>query len=862
MLHAGAAALPAGRDERGTAAARGARADGVGRGRVGVLAASGARYTGGGGVPILPPMSTRFAARRILTEPRLRRRWLTGAVVGALSFVPLAGTLGYENGLVLSPLAAVLGLAVGVDGVRARRWGAERSREDTSVDESVSGELAAGEAAAVRPGLMRGVVAHGAVELGILGGLALGMLLVALAWQNNCDVRSGVAFFLMGPGLAAVMGWVAGVWGGVLGQRRWAQLGLAGLVPATSTGIGLWRLWADPVVFAYDPFWGYFSGAIYDEAVSIGPTYLSFRAYNVLAAGAALGLWWMLVDPRTLRLVWPASWRAALPAGAPLAIAGGLAAWIGLRGAAMGFTADVESIGEVLSGTRETEHFIIHYNPRSPTARQIDAVAADHELAWHELEKAMGRAPAGKVRSFVFLNATQKRQLMGAGTVQVAAPWRQQIYLDYRGFPHPVLPHELAHVFGKTVGDRVFGVSMDGVVPNVALVEGFATAMAPRASDRLDLHDQATVLERLGKRPPLAEIMGPAFFSRSSRVAYTTAGSFCRWLVDTRGFEPMGALYRSGGDFEAVYGETLQSLEAQWLAFLNAREGVTDDDVRAQAQKYERGSVFQRPCAHRAAILLQDVAHAQARGRWETAVEGWRTLCEIEPDDAQHKVGLAHTLAVAKRWDEALVALDEAMGTPALTVTLQATVLERRADVALAAGELTVAADALERALALPLSDGQRRGLLLKRAAARDAALAPLIVGFYRMFETDDDPVAATAVQTFSAQRVRELPGYRGLGSYLLARQLLNVQLPGPARPLLEEALDAAGEGQGLLGPEFVHEARMLLLEACVQVEAFDQADAMIEVLGAEPTLRNGDRLELEQWRARVAFFRAYFARD
>jgi len=782
-------------------------------------------------------MSVRLHVRRHLTEPRLRRRWLLGLVVGALSLVPLAGTLGYENGFLLSPLAAALGLSVGVDGVRALR----------SAD-------------AARSGALRSLVVHGASELGVLVGLALAVLLVSLAWQRNCDVWGGLAFFAVGPCLSAVMGWVAGLYGGVLGQRRSWQLAIAASIPAVSTGIGLWRLWADPVVFAFDPFWGYFSGAIYDEAVSVGPTYLSFRAYNVLTAGAALGLWWVLVEPRSLRVTRPSSWRAALPGGVPVAIAGGLAAWIGLRGAQMGFTADVESITEVLSGIRETEHFIIHYNPRSATARQIDAVAADHELAWHELEQAMGRAPEGKVRSFVFADANQKRQLMGAGTVQVAAPWRQQIYLDYRGFPHPVLPHELAHVFGKTVGDRVFGVSMDGVVPNIALIEGFATAMAPRASDRLDLHDQATVLERLGKRPPLAEIMGPAFFARSSRVAYTTAGSFCRWLMDTRGFDRLGELYRSGGDFEGAYGESLASLEEQWLAFLNARDGVTDDDVKGQAQKYERGSVFQRPCAHRAAILLQDVAQAQARGRWETAVEGWRTLCEIEPEDAQHKLGLAQVLALAERWDEALVVLDEALSSSALTVTMQAAMLERRADVALAAGELGQATETLERALLLPLSEGQRRGIVLKRTAARDAELAPLIVDYYRMFENDDSPVSAGVLQAFTAQQVRELPGYRSLGSYLLARQLLNVQLPGPARPLLEDALVTANEGHGLPGPEFVREARMLLLEACVQIERFVEADAVLDEIAADPELRNGDRMELEQWRARVAFFRAYFA--
>ena len=777
--------------------------------------------------------------RRHLTDPRLRRRWLTGLFVTPLTLLPLVGTLGYFSGFLLSPLAAAMGLFIGVDVVRG--WREQELPGDTPV---------------------RTLVAAGAKELAWLVGIAVGILLLAQLWQRNCDPWGGLAFFAMGPLLSAVMGFIAGLFGGSLGQRRWAQILLGGLIPAVSTGIGLWRLWSDPVVFAFDPFWGYFSGAIYDEAVSIGTTYLTFRAYNLLAAAAGLGLWRLLADPKTLRLRNPGSWRTTLPAAAPVLIAGGLAIWIGMRGAAMGFTANIESITTVLSGLRETEHFIIHYNPRSPEARRIDMVAADHELAWHQLEQEMGRAPAGKVRSFVFASPNQKRALMGAGTVQVAAPWRQQIYLDNRGWPHPVLPHELAHIFGNTIGDSVFGVSLDGVVPNIALIEGFATAMAPRAADRLDLHDQATVLERLGKRPPLASIMGPAFFARSSRIAYTTAGSFARWLIDTRGFEPMAELYHSGGDFQAAYGESLGSLEEQWLAFINERDGVTDDDVQAQAQRYRRRSVFQRPCAHRAATLLQKVGQDQARGRFDEAIDGYRTLCSIEPERPEHKVGLALALAIAQQFDEALAALDEAMAYEDLTVTLKARVLERRADVALAAGEFDVANEALAEALLLPVSTGQRRGLLLRVAAAADPELAPLIVEYYLMFDTQADSATGAVRRLYAAQQIRERTGYEALGSYLLGLQLLNAQRPAAARPLLEDAVAQANTGKGLPGPEFLRKARLELVNVCTQTGRFDQADAVLDALEAEPGIGNGHRLIYSQWRARVAFFREYLGRE
>lgn len=749
--------------------------------------------------------------------------------------LPLVGTLGYENGFVLAPLATGLGAAVAVDGIGALRGQAEPTATP-----------------------LRALARRGVTELGILVAIALAMLTVGQIWQRNCDPWGGLGFFALGPVLSMALGWVAGLWGGALAQTRRRQLLLAASIPAASTALGLWRLWADPVVFAFDPFWGYFSGAIYDEAVSIGPTYLSFRAYNLLAAGAALGLWRLLLDGPTVALRRPTSVGATLRGGTPSLVAGGLAIWIGARGAAMGFTANIESITASLSATRETEHFIIHYVPRSPTARAIDAVALEHELSWSILQQQMGRAPTGKVRSFVFANAQQKRKLMGAGTVQVTAPWRQQIYLDYRGFPHPVLPHELAHIFGNTVGDGMFGVSMDGVIPNIALIEGFATALAPRAADRLDLHDQATVLERLGKRPPLAAIMGPAFFTKSSRVAYTTAGSFCRWLIDTRGFEPMGTLYFTGGDFEEAYGESLGDLEQQWLAFLNGRVGVTDDDVEAMAQRYRRRSVFQRPCAHRAATLRQQANRARAQGRFDEAVQNYETLCRIEPERPEHKLGLAQSLAEDDRFDDALGVLEEAMAYEDLTVSLSASVLERRADVALASGQLGVASAALELALTLPLTETQRRGLLLKREGASDAVLAPWVTEYYRLFETDSDAVSGAVLRVFAAQKIRELAEYERLGSYLLGLQLMAVQGADAAVPLLERAVSGTS-GRPLPGPEFLRAARVQLVSAYVQTGRFDEASAVLLDLEAESGVGNGHRLQYSQWRARVAFFREHW---
>lgn len=771
---------------------------------------------------------TQIGPRSFLRSPQWRRRILTGAIGLALTFVPLVGTLGYEHGFVIAPLASLGGIAVGVDTVRAARdRGGARLRE---------------------------LLAAIARELAILCAIALAMPLVGQLWQSACEPLGGLGFFLVGPVPSAMLGAICGLWGGLLGRTRRRALLLGAVPMIVSTAIGLWRLYADPVVFAYDPFFGYFSGSVYDEAVSIGRTYGVFRGYNALWAAFALLAFVAFVDP-ALRLH-AMHRRARLVRGTPLAVLLVLCLALGLRGAQLGFTANIDSITEVLSATLETEHFTIHYMPRSAEARTLDAIAAEHELAYETLRTAMnGREPPGRVTSFVFANPEQKRKLMGAGTVQVAAPWRRQIYLDHRPFPHPVLLHELAHVFGAAVGDSIFGASRSGLRINVGLIEGFATALAPRESDRLDLHDQAAVLGRLGKRPPMALIMGPGFFTKASQVAYTAAGSFCLWLIETRGFEPMATLYHSAGDFEAAYGSPVEPLEQEWIAFLDARE-IGEPDVAAVAQRFERPSVFERPCAHRAAEVRTEIDKAVGRGRFEDAVLGWRDLCKLEPEQAEHQLGLAQSLALAQKWNDAHAVLTEAAGREKLTTTMRASIAERDGDVALVLGDLAGAHEAYARALAEPQSEARRRVLQLRDLASTDGELAPLVLEYLAPFDPTDDDLTRTVTSTWAAGEIARLPRFAALGRYLLARQLLNAERASAASIEIARAL--ADDGASLPSPEFLRAARLAQLEAAVLVGDWPTARAALAKLETDPDRARGYVAQWDEWRARIEFHERY----
>jgi hypothetical protein len=789
--------------------------------------------------------------RRHLSTPSLRRRWLLAAYALLLSPLPLVGALGYECSLALTAPCALLGVFVGVDAARG----------------SARGHLAP---------TLHTIALAAAGDLLQLCGAALLVLMLAQVYNPSCDPWGGLLFFILGPVFSASLGAISGIWGAALVQsppRRWSQV-LVGLVPLLFCLIvGLLRLYVDPVVFALDPFWGYFAGPLYDEGVVVDARYLRFRAYNLLLAAAALAAF-RLWGERLLNGARAASSASHLEPAAALArlhrrpwsllilLAGlGGGAYFGLRPAQSGFHATLSGIAEALPAERITEHFIIRYAPTSDAAREIDVIAAEHEFAWHRHAATLGRAPGPKIHSFIFPNPELKRRVIGAGATEVAPPWRLHLYLNYQPFPAAVMPHELAHAFSSVVGDPIFGVAGSlgarGLRLNLALVEGFATALAPRPRDGLDLHDTAAALDRLDLRPPLTAIMGVAFWGQASRRAYTAAGSFCRWLLEQQGAERLAALYRSAGDFEAVYGATLLQLEAAWLDFLRARP-LRTQDIELMRQIFEQRPIFQRPCAHRSAHLRAEAAAAAARGLDDRALEALSELCLIEPERPEHQIQRAHALAEAGYRAEAEALLRERLTVPGLTVTLRALAHQHLGDLALLRGDLIAAEQAWSAALASSAGEEQQRALQIRLLAARDPQIAPLIRAYFLSFEPAALRATAPLRRLDAAHRLSAAPTYGAIGAYLLGLQLLGAGEPALAAARLERALTPLPGERPLPSPELVRAARLTLINALTRIRDYDRAAGHLVALRAEPGLGQGHIFTYQEWAERLEFFRVY----
>lgn len=731
-----------------------------------------------------------------------------GTVLLALSFAPSVGALGYFYSLATAPLAALWGLFLG--------------------------HMHAREFKLPRLGM---VLEEGLPELGLSALLWLVLLAATQLWNPSCDPWGGLAFWALGPLCSLILGWLTSVYCISLAPTL---RGIA-LAPYTlfliCTAIGLWQLYRAPAVFAFDPFWGYFSGPIYDEAVKVESRYLFYRVYNFCWAfglGALLrylqtrpsGTAWLLL---ALAALIPASWGATIRAR-------------------LGWTADRESLRAELSLSKRTEHFVIYYAPHSASAAQIKALAREHEFAWTRLEGILGYAPPSPIESFVFSSPSQKRRLFGAGRVEVSLPWRQQIYLNHQEAPHRILHHELAHAFGRSVGDAIFGMSRSGLSVNGGLIEGYATALAPRSVGDLDLHDQAAIVDQLKKRPPLAQLMGPGFWRFASSRAYTTVGSFCLWFLNTYGAAALSEVYQNGGDFLAASSHPLETLEAQWLEFLRKRR-ISPEDLAISRARFSRRSVFARPCAHRIAVSLQKAETLAQSGQDQEAQALLGELCELDPGEIGHKIRLARFLAEHKEFEAAQALLKETSSRPELRLRQKAELLGVAGDLAWSQGNLPLAAERYQQAIALPQPNYRKRALLLKEHAIEQSApLAALYWSYFQPASIHEPSPTRRARRLEAALAIEKAALQDSSGPYLAGLFWLSQHRPQGARLALEEALQRDQWPDPLLKKN----ALLQLRRALFLLEEVSAAQATHATLLSQRPLKSGDLLSHRLWSERL----------
>ena len=485
-------------------------------------------------------------------------------------------------------------------------------------------------------------------NLGLLV-LPVGIILLNALRVKNCNFGEGFIFFCLLSVISCVYATTAGTFFGFWIKRRWlAYLAYIGFLLLTCVPVVI-NLIFHPPVFAYHATFGYFPGPIYDFVIPITSTLLIARAETLLWALLFFGLAVSICEiSRDTALMPQLRWRRLF--SSPTKRVGLYLLMVCLFGfqcyaGALGIRPTRGDIARKLGGFRETEHFEIFYARELET--EVEQIAEDCEFQYAQLSAYLmpdGDGLSQKVRAYIYASPDQKKQLIGARGTSVEDPFGHGFHIHKQGFPHPVLKHELAHVF--TVPWSPLKVSL-----KIGLHEGIAVA-ADWSEGKLTAHQWAKAMHQMEIAPPLSAVMGIGFWGHTGSRSYLLAGSFVRFLVDTYGIEKFKKVFLIG-NFVKHYGKNLQSLEAEWIDFL---EGVPlqDGDVNYTAYRLKQRSAFEQVCTHEMAALRDTAWQAYYRKDFATAVETFGTMLSDEPDNLSTLRGLMYSAYRMLDYEKAL----------------------------------------------------------------------------------------------------------------------------------------------------------------------------------------------------------------
>ena len=436
--------------------------------------------------------------------------------------------------------------------------------------------------------------------------IPLAMLTVSQLWAPNCTFAQGLLFYVLFPCVTVVfaVGLAYAITGAELSRPMLVLGGIGVLVsligPAYDLGL-------HPQLYTYNHVFGGVLGPIYDEQLAVRWGLFAFRGLTLLWAGA------LVLLGRRLRGRGP-RW------GLPVFVVGIVLVY-GFA-APLGINTPAEHLQRHLGGHVQTAHFDLYYDASELDRRAAEALAVKHEDDYSYLRRRLGIAPGEgpeRIQSYLYPNRDVKARLTGARSTSVTPVWldQPQVHLLVDRVDQS-LGHELAHVFSRPYGLPLLRASW---APGV--VEGWAVALEPPDPypSAHDLVSVATTADSVGALSTtahaIAERLTPwGFWTGRSAVSYAAMGSFVGYLLDTYGPGPLKRVY-ARGNFEAVYGRSLDTLAGGWARSLQERPFVSRAAQDLVTRQFTRPSLFEKDCPHYVPPHrrhLQSAQRAQRRG--------------------------------------------------------------------------------------------------------------------------------------------------------------------------------------------------------------------------------------------------------
>lgn len=748
-------------------------------------------------------------------SPRFIAVVVIAALLMAIGFLPLFGGPGYEHalasGLIVPSAAAIL----------------------TSLELSTE---ARDPSWSVRRGASNGV---------LLAGVAFGTALIHGFFSGFCDLGGGARGFLLTAAAGSVLG---GVWGayaaerarGAKRRRLWCVL-LSIAAPLLGIGVSVWRFHSSPMIFAFDPFVGYFSGTIYDTVIDPGMALLTYRLGTLATLTFAFFAASLLVRSADGALTLAPRSDGTLTRATLAACALLTSLAITLYGPALGHWQTSTTVMRDLGGFRGGARCNVVY-PDTLREEEVALLIKDCDEELASIEKVLGARGPDRVTAFFFRDAGDKKRLMGAGDTYIAKPWRNEVYLQMGSYPHPVLGHELAHVVAGSFGRGPFRIagSLGGLWPNPGLIEGVAVAASPDEGELTDTTWARAMLD-LKILPPMERIFSVGFLGESSAKSYTLAGAFIRWLMDRKGADKVRALY-SGATIVEATGETWAALDAAFRADLSKVTLPPEAESYAKA-KFERPAIFGRRCPHVVDALRGEADHCRDSNQAEKAIVLYAEVLARDPHDFSALYGRALTearfdnegLATKDRLTESrgIRGLRRLAEDPGVSRVWRDRSEEAVADLAFQEGDAGGAFATYKKLAAASLDEDAARTLEVKAMAVLDPKarlpVRALLLGT-RSHRGGDPFHGAALLGEWSAAT------HDPLADYLLGKNLAQHSFYDDAYPHLARVL-SAGPPTARIHRETL---RQLAIIACARGDKAGVASVRAEVEGPATPFHQG----------------------
>ena len=483
---------------------------------------------------------------------------LLAILMFGISWIPLVGAFDYEAAL-----------AVALFGVVAIPMVSPRKPEKTA------SSLALTWAAGIVYWMVAAGIALGTASLqGELCAFWKG-----LEWQLLIALPSNLL-------VALLWGWISrGI------SRQIGRVVIYGLLVLVDLAIAGYALYEWPALVVMGQFFGYFAGSIYDEAIDVFPAIVQWRVGTL---ALILCLWGAQFAQARL-------WRRIVLPILGVAIAVGVHVGLALTGQPVYQGRDALRHELWAQAVPENGAFVVHYRPQSKNRddmeREKQRILSKMMHDYRENEAFFETHPAKPFDIWLYPDVETKGKMLGARRTSIARVWKNEIHLVAGSPEDSVSHHEMAHLFAGEFAKGPWRLA-GGLIPAMGWVEGLAMA-SEWPVQTFDLHTwSAAIIRRNDLFPNVgARTLLYGFWSLPSKMAYTLAGSWVKWLIERYGIENVKKMSSGGwGDFEKITGTSIDVAFEVWKSDLRRFYASPRAD-RAVSLAFGNRSIWTKHCA-------------------------------------------------------------------------------------------------------------------------------------------------------------------------------------------------------------------------------------------------------------------------